>query len=267
MDRQLDKLIKEFRGHSPVGSSAASSAMERLTKRLSPVSGGGRSADSDLARVIDHTALKPETSVEQILGLCEEAAAYAFASVCVNPCYVRLAAHLLQESDVAICTVIGFPLGATSPESKARDAVQAVADGAGEVDMVINVGMLKSEEHDYVEADIRSVVESVDGSVVVKVILETALLSDREKAIGCLLSQSAGADFVKTSTGFSTGGATLEDVSLMRRVVGAEMGVKASGGIRTASQARAMIAAGATRIGASSSVAIVRGDDAGSSGY
>ena len=222
-----------------------------------------------LARVIDHTALKPETSEADIRRLCDEARRYCFASVCVNPCYVSLAAHELAGTPVAICTVIGFPLGATLTAVKATEAELAVRDGATEVDMVVNVGKLKSAQYDYVETDIRAVVEAARASrrggsrALVKVILETALLTDEEKVIACVLAQNAGADFVKTSTGFSSGGATAADVALMRRIVGDRLGVKASGGVRTAEDARTMIAHGATRIGASASVAIVKGLEGG----
>ncbi len=218
-----------------------------------------------LARMIDHTALKAETTQEQIRQLCKDAATYCFASVCVNPCHVKLAAELLRGSPAAVCTVIGFPLGSTTSAVKALEAETAVFDGATEVDMVINVGMLKSGQHDFVEADIRGVVQAGKaagargGGVIVKVILETALLTDEEKVIASVLAQNAGADFVKTSTGFSKGGATAADVALMRQVVGPDMGVKASGGVRTKEDAEMMIASGATRIGASASVAIVQG--------
>jgi deoxyribose-phosphate aldolase len=221
-----------------------------------------------MARMIDHTALKAETSESDVRSLCEDALRYCFASVCINPCYVPLASRLLEGSEVAVCTVIGFPLGATTAEVKARETEQAVRDGAREVDMVLNVGFLKSGRYDDVERDIRAVVESArkagggrngDGRVLVKVILETALLTDEEKVIACVLSQNAGADFVKTSTGFSTGGATAGDVALMRRVVGESMGVKASGGIRSKEDAETMVRHGASRIGASASVAIVKG--------
>lgn len=215
-----------------------------------------------LARMIDHTALKPETTVDEINTLCEEARRYCFASVCINPCYVPFVAEWLTGSQVEVCTVIGFPLGATRSEVKAREAELTIADGATEVDMVLNVGMLKSEEFDFVESDIRAVVRAAGKSrrkAIVKVILETALLTDEEKVIACVLAQNAGADFVKTSTGFSKGGATASDIALMRRAVGKEMGVKASGGIRSKEDAETMIAHGATRIGASASVAIVKG--------
>jgi len=221
-----------------------------------------------MARIIDHTALKPDTPEEAIRQLCKDAEQYCFASVCINPCYVPLAAELLAGSPVAVCTVIGFPLGANQSAVKAMEAELAVRDGATEVDMVLNVGKLKSGQHEFVERDVRAVVEAARASrrgrkgasrALVKVILETALLSDEEKVIACVLAQNAGADFVKTSTGFSQGGATAADVALMRRVVGEKMGVKASGGVRTLEEARTMVAHGATRIGASASVAIVKG--------
>lgn len=218
-----------------------------------------------LARMIDHTALKPETTEAQIRELCREARQFCFASVCINPCFVRLAAELLRGSDVAVCTVVGFPLGATSTVVKAKEAEVAILDGATEIDMVLSVGMLKSENYDYVESDIRAVVDvcraassESERGIVSKVILETALLTDEEKVIASVLSQNANADYVKTSTGFSVGGATAEDVSLMRKVVGPKMGIKASGGVRTKQDAEAMIAHGATRIGASASVAIIK---------
>jgi deoxyribose-phosphate aldolase len=217
-----------------------------------------------LARMIDHTALKPETTEDQIRQLCEDARKYCFASVCVNPCYVQLAATLLRGSPIAVCTVIGFPLGAARSTTKAREAETAVDDGATELDMVINVGFLKSQRFEAVEADIAAVVEvarrrSRNVQIVTKVILETALLTDVEKVIASVLSKNAGADFVKTSTGFSSGGATAADVALMRRVVGPDMGVKASGGVRSQSDAETMIAHGATRLGASASVEIMKG--------
>ena len=215
-----------------------------------------------LARMIDHTALKPETTIDEIRTLCDEARQYCFASVCVNPCYVPFVAEWLGGSQVEVCTVIGFPLGATRSEVKAREVELSTVDGATEVDMVLNVGMLKSRQFDFVESDIAAVVHAARKGrrkAIVKVILETALLTDEEKVIACVLAQNAGADFVKTSTGFSTGGATASDIALMRRAVGNEMGVKASGGIRSVEDAETMIAHGATRIGASASVAIVKG--------
>lgn len=214
--------------------------------------------ETDLARMIDHTLLKPEATKQQIIELCGEAKKYLFASVCINPSYVSLCAKLLRDTPVKVCTVIGFPLGATSTAAKAFEAEQALRDGAREIDMVINVGMLKSGEYDYVENDIFAVVNAARRyGALSKVILETALLTDEEKVKGCLLAKRAGADFVKTSTGFAKGGATVGDIALMRKVVGSAMGVKASGGVRTREEALAMVASGADRIGASASVKIV----------
>jgi len=225
--------------------------------------------DVSLARMIDHTLLKPEATKSQVEQLCSEAKKYSFASVCINPCFVALSAELLRDSSVRVCTVIGFPLGATTTETKAAEARQAVADGARELDMVINVGMLKSGEYDYVERDIASVVNVArEYQITTKVIIETGLLTDEEKVKACLLSKRAGASFVKTSTGFSKGGATVGDVALMRKVVGSALGVKASGGVRSHEDAVALIASGADRIGASASVMIVIGDKkTGESGY
>lgn len=213
----------------------------------------------DLAAIIDHTLLKPEATKDQIVKLCEEAMEFGFASVCVNPTYVSLAAGLLKDSPVKVCTVVGFPLGASTPLVKAVEARDAIAAGAREIDMVINVGALKSGDDDLVGREIRAVVEAARGRALVKVILETALLTNDEKVKACLIAKAEGADFVKTSTGFGPGGATVEDVRLMRKVVGADMGVKAAGGIKTLETARAMVEAGASRIGASASVAIVKG--------
>lgn len=221
-------------------------------------SGPGHLAGPEVAALIDHTLLKAETTEEQIRELCAEAAQHSFASVCVNPNFVRLAARELAGTRVKVCTVVGFPLGATSTEAKVCETRQAVLDGADEIDMVINIGALKNHEDGLVEEDIRQVVRAAEGRVT-KVILETALLDEEQKVRGCILTKRAGAHFVKTSTGFSTGGATLEDVALMRKTVGPDMGVKASGGVRDLDGARAMVAAGATRIGASASVAIVSG--------
>lgn len=220
----------------------------------------------ELARFIDHTLLKPNATVAEITKLCEEARQYQFASVCVNPAHVALAAKLLQGTPVKVCTVVGFPLGATSTFTKVMETRDAIANGATEIDMVINVGALKSKDYELVKNDIARVVEAANG-LCVKVILETSLLTDEEKIKACELAKLAGADFVKTSTGFSTGGATAEDVALMRRVVGPSMGVKASGGIRDAQTAQKMIAAGATRIGASASVSIVKGETPAGKGY
>ena len=212
-----------------------------------------------LNKYIDHTLLKPDASQEQIETLIEEAKKYDFASVCVNPTWVSFAAQVLKGTDVKVCTVISFPLGANTPELKAFETSDAIQNGADEVDMVINIGALKSRNFDLVERDIRAVVEAAKGTLV-KVIIETCLLTDDEKVRACQLAQKAGADFVKTSTGFSTGGATVADVALMRKTVGPDMGVKASGGARSYEDALAFIKAGATRIGASSGVAIMEGD-------
>lgn len=212
-----------------------------------------------LNKYIDHTLLKPDASQEQIATLIEEAKKYDFASVCVNPTWVNFAAQALKATDVKVCTVIGFPLGANTPELKVFETSDAIQNGANEVDMVINIGALKSRNFDLVERDIRAVVEAAKGTLV-KVIIETCLLTDDEKVKACQIAQKAGADFVKTSTGFSTGGATVADVALMRKTVGPNMGVKASGGARSYEDALAFIKAGATRIGASSGVAIMEGD-------
>ena len=208
-----------------------------------------------LASMIDHTLLKPEATRAQVEQVCDEAKQHGFASVCVNPTHVRLCAQRLKGSPVKVCTVVGFPLGATLPEVKAFETQQALEAGATEIDMVVNIGALKSQDNDLVARDMAAVVRAAHaGNALVKVILEAALLSDDEKITACQLAQSAGADFVKTSTGFGPGGATVEDVALMRRAVGPAMGIKAAGGIRTLADAQKMIAAGATRIGASASV-------------
>ena len=212
-----------------------------------------------LNKYIDHTLLKADASQEQIETLIEEAKKYDFASVCVNPTWVNFAAQALKATYVKVCTVIGFPLGANTPELKAFETSDAIQNGANEIDMVINIGALKSRNFVLVERDIRAVVEAAKGTLV-KVIIETCLLTDDEKVKACQIAQKAGADFVKTSTGFSTGGATVEDVALMRKTVGPDMGVKASGGARSYEDALAFIKAGATRIGASSGVAIMEGD-------
>ncbi|MDQ0213928.1 deoxyribose-phosphate aldolase [Oikeobacillus pervagus] len=212
-----------------------------------------------IAKMIDHTLLKPEVTKEQIRKLCEEAKNYRFASVCVNPTWVSYASELLENSDVKVCTVIGFPLGATTPETKAFETTNAIENGATEVDMVLNIGALKSQNDCLVEKDIKAVTAAAKGKALTKVIIETSLLTDEEKVKACELAVKCGADYVKTSTGFSTGGATVEDVQLMRQTVGPEIGVKASGGVRSVQDAKAMITAGATRIGASSGVAIIEG--------
>jgi deoxyribose-phosphate aldolase len=223
------------------------SASERLTK-----------IDPGIAALIDHTILKPEATRADIIKVCREARQYNFASVCVNSYWVPLVRGELAGSPVKVCTVVGFPLGASSTEAKAAEASTAVCAGAQEVDMVINVGALRSGDQEAVKADIEEVVRaSHRGGAIVKVILETALLDDNQKAVACMLAKEAGADFVKTSTGFGPSGATAHDIALMREVVGPRMGVKASGGIRTLQDLQAMTAAGATRIGASASVKIV----------
>jgi deoxyribose-phosphate aldolase len=214
--------------------------------------------DRNIARLIDHTILKPEAIREEVKTVCAEALKYGFASVCVNPFWVRLVAEELRGSLVKVCTVAGFPLGATSTPAKVAETLATLADGAQEVDMVINIGALRGGETSLAESDIHAVVEaSHEAGAIVKVIIETALLTDDEKILACQLAKNAGADFVKTSTGFSKAGATAADVALMRRTVGAAMGVKASGGIRTLEDLMTMVAAGATRVGASSSVRII----------
>lgn len=221
---------------------------------------------SELARMIDHTLLKTDATEDDVRRLCQEALEYGFASVCVQPVYVSLAARLLEGSPVKVCSVAGFPFGANLTETKAFEARAAVDDGAAEIDMVINVGALKSRDYRAVVSDIEGVVKAVGRDALVKVILETGLLTDGEKVTACRLSQEAGAHFVKTSTGFIAGGATEEDVRLMRETVGPEMGVKAAGGIRDAATALRMIAAGASRLGCSASVAVMQSmsqDEAG----
>ncbi|MBE2200555.1 MAG: deoxyribose-phosphate aldolase [Anaerolinea sp.] len=211
-----------------------------------------------LARMIDHTLLKADATPTQIARLCAEARAHHFAAVCINPIYVKLSAQLLAGTDVAVCTVVGFPLGATLPGVKAYEAERAMADGATEIDMVIHIGALKAQDHDAVRADIAGVVEVAHAQqAVVKVIIEAALLDDEEKRVACMLAKEAGADYVKTSTGFGPGGATVADVRLMRTAVGPDLGVKAAGGIRSFADVQAMIVAGATRIGASAGVHIL----------
>lgn len=212
----------------------------------------------NINKLIDHTALKPNTNKESILKLIAEAKTYDFASVCVNPCWVALAHQELKNTDVKVCTVIGFPLGANTTEVKVFETKDAIEKGAQEIDMVINIAMLKDKEYDYVENEINQIVEAAKDKAIVKVIIETCLLTDEEKIKACELSQKAGADFVKTSTGFSTGGATVHDIALMRKTVGAEMGVKASGGVHTHEEALAMVEAGATRIGASAGVKLLK---------
>jgi deoxyribose-phosphate aldolase len=223
----------------------------------------------NIAGYIDHTLLKPEATTGDIRHLCDEARLYNFASVCVNSSFVEMCRELLEGIGVKVCTVIGFPLGATSTHVKKYEAERAITDGAREIDMVMHIGKLKSKEYRYVETDITAVVQATHRmNVILKVILETTLLTEEEKIKACELCKNAGADFVKTSTGFIKGGATVNDIRLMRKIVGPDMGVKASGGIRTRRDAEAMILAGATRIGTSSGVQIVSGSDTSSApGY
>lgn len=221
----------------------------------------------NLSRYIDHTLLKADATENEVIKLCNEAKEYDFFSVCINPGFVELAAKELSESNVAVCTVIGFPLGASTPETKAFETRDAIQKGAAEVDMVINISKLKDKKDEEVLKDIKAVVDAADKKALVKVIIETCLLTDEEKERACKLAKDAGADFVKTSTGFSTGGATKEDIALMRKTVGTEMGVKASGGVRTYEDVVTMIESGATRIGASASIAIVTASKSQSSGY
>lgn len=212
---------------------------------------------AQIAKMIDHTILKPEATEKEVLKLCKEAVEYNFASVCINPSMVPVAATALEGTDVEVCTVIGFPLGATTTEVKAFETKDVIEKGATEVDMVINVGKLKERDLEYVKNDIKAVVEAAKDKALTKVIIETCLLTDEEKVIACQLSKEAGADFVKTSTGFSTGGATAEDVALMRKTVGPHIGVKASGGVRTHEDMVEMVKAGANRIGTSNGVKLL----------
>ncbi|MFJ5763498.1 deoxyribose-phosphate aldolase [Neobacillus sp. NPDC093182] len=211
----------------------------------------------NLAKLIDHTLLSPDTKEKDIINLCQEAKQYGFASAVVNPAWVSLSAELLRDSDVNVCTVIGFPLGANTPETKAFETKNAIENGAVEVDTVINIGALKDKNDALVEEDIRSVVEAAKGKALVKVIIEACLLTNEEKVRACELSVKAGADYVKTSTGFSLHGATVEDVAIMRKAVGPNVGVKASGGVKNSEDMRAMVDAGATRIGTSSAIKIL----------
>lgn len=233
-------------------------AMEGAGAMRVGAAAGVGSVPADLARLIDHTLLKPEATRNDVVALCEEARQHRFASVCVNTTWVGVAKAMLAGTDVMVCAVVGFPLGAMTPSAKAYEAKDAVRQGAREIDMVINIGALKSRDYETVFEDICRVVKA-SAPAGVKVILETSSLTQQEKIIGCTLSKLAGAAFVKTSTGFAKGGATVEDVQLMREIVGPELGVKASGGVRTAEDVLKMAAAGANRIGASASVAIVTG--------
>lgn len=219
-----------------------------------------------IARLIDHTLLKADASREAVIQLANEAKEHGFASVCVNPSQIAAAYEVLKDTpEVKVCTVIGFPLGASTPETKAFETKDAIEKGATEVDMVINIGALKDKNDELVLRDIKAVVDAAKGKALTKVIIETCLLTDEEKVRACELSVKAGADFVKTSTGFSTGGATVADIALMRKTVGPDLGVKASGGVRSLADVEALVEAGATRIGASSGIAIVNGQQSNSS--
>ncbi|HEX2963510.1 MAG TPA: deoxyribose-phosphate aldolase [Ignavibacteriales bacterium] len=275
----IEKALKDFYcvGNTCAGweknvidqPTAVKSIIKQGAERIAAGPGvGGGISDKNLARMIDHTLLKPEATTDEVKKLCQEAREYTFASVCVNPSFVPLCKELLKGTSVKVCTVIGFPLGATTTETKRFEAEQALQSGAQEIDMVLNVGRLKQGDNEYVFNDINQVVLAAKKyNAVCKVILETALLSDEEKVRACLICKSAKADFVKTSTGFSKGGATVGDVALMRYVVGTAIGVKASGGIRTLEDAEAMIQSGADRIGASASVKIVTGEKSTKDGY
>ncbi len=259
---QITDLVLEKLGGYDQSPTFCSADVQRIVdagaSRIGSVLGDTSTA-RDWASLIDHTLLKPEASEADIRKLCEEAAQFGFASVCVNPGWVKKASEFLKGSGVPVCTVIGFPLGATLSDVKAYEARRAIFNGAREVDMVINIGALKSGDVCAVEDDIRAVAEAAhENGVLCKVIIETALLTDDEKIRACIASKNAGADFVKTSTGFSKGGATVEDIALMRRTVGSSLGVKASGGVKGIDDARAMFEAGATRIGASVGVKIAQ---------
>ena len=223
--------------------------------------------NNNIANMIDHTILKAVATKEDVKKLCNEAKEYNFFSVCINPANIEFAKKELEGSSVKVCTVIGFPLGANTSEVEAFETKDAIKKGADEVDMVINIGALKDKDYDYVLNDIKAVVDAANKEALVKVIIETCYLTDDEKKIACELSVKAGADFVKTSTGFGTGGSTPEDIKLMREVVGPNIGVKASGGVRNQEDAKAVIKAGCSRIGASASVAITKGEDSKTSGY
>lgn len=264
LDRLIDRITETILGRLSAAPTACSPhdlacALNAGASRIGLPWGEAAAAAGEIASYIDHTLLRPDATRSQIDLLCQEALTYQFASVCINPYWVRHCASLLRASSVKVCTVIGFPLGATLPDVKAYEARRSIFDGATEIDMVLNVGALKSGDQQTVRRDIEAVVEAARaGCALVKVILETALLNDEEKILACHLAREAGADFVKTSTGFSQGGATVADIELMRRAVGEQLGVKASGGVRDLAGAREMIAAGATRIGASAGVRIVQ---------
>ena len=270
MSSEIDRLVDAVvsRVQQELGAAAPKGSVTPKVSQggAAPVTpGAGGKPRPDLGRIIDHTLLKPEATRDDLRKLCSEAMAWHFFSVCVNSVNVPYVREQLRGSTVAVCAVVGFPLGAMSPNAKAFETAEAIRAGADEIDMVINVGALRSRDYALVLDDIARVVGAAQGKVV-KVILETSMLTRDEKVVACALSKAAGATFVKTSTGFGGGGATAEDIALMREVVGPELGVKASGGVRTAGDGDRMVAAGATRLGASSSVAIVSGGT-GTSGY
>ena len=272
LERLIQIIVEEMAaaggGRAPVRCSCHSVLYECCPSRVAPVVEAGATrlglhavggGAGSVAGMIDHTLLKPDATRREIETLCREAKEFGFASVCVNPTWVATCARLVRGSSVAVCSVVGFPLGATTADTKQYEARRAIFDGAREIDMVINVGALKSGDLHLVESDIRAVTSACrETNVLSKVIIETALLSNEEKVTACTLAKAAAADFVKTSTGFGPGGATAEDVALMRRIVGEDMGIKASGGVRTLEGVKAMVAAGATRIGASAGVRIVQ---------
>jgi deoxyribose-phosphate aldolase len=270
---ERDQLIEEVTrqvlsvlaaGGADLGLDNAEEAVANGAARLG-FSGNGADVPTCLAEYIDHTLLKPDVPPQEIDRLCDEAKRYHFAAVCIHPVWVRRAVRRVRGSGVRVASVVGFPLGANVPEIKAMEARRAIRDGAREIDMVINVGALKGGDHDLVRRDIAGVSDACrEVGALNKVIIEAAYLSDEEKVVACRLAQLARADFVKTSTGFGPGGATVFDVALMRETVGSKMGVKAAGGIHTADEVRAMITAGANRIGASAGVRIVTGDEGGS---
>ena len=259
----IEKIVSEVMARMGAAAPAAGKPVE---SGASSASAAPALVPADIAKYIDHTMLRPEAPTAAFDKLCQEALQYCFYSVCVNSCRVAYVARKLQGTVVKVCSVVGFPLGAMTSRSKAFETREAIEDGASEIDMVINIGLLKSGDHHGVEEDIRAVRRATRGNTILKVIIETALLTQEEKVLACELSKKAGADFVKTCTGFSGGGASVEDLALMRRVVGREMGVKASGGVRTYKSALAFIGAGASRLGCVSSVAIVTGAE-GSGSY
>ena len=246
---ELDKLIDLI----------AEEVMKKIALQNNGANGVVAVDNNDIAAIIDHTLLKPEATEADITKVCKEAIEYNFKSVCINTHYVTLVSRLLAGSKVDTCCVVGFPLGASTTRAKVDETYDALKNGANEIDMVINIGALKSGDWNTVKRDIEGVTNAARGRALVKVILETSLLNDEEKIKACTIAKMAGADFVKTSTGFNTGGATIEDIRLMRKVVGPNVGVKASGGVRDTKTARAMMAAGANRIGTSSGINIVKG--------